>query len=81
MTHYETVIIDLDAIDLEREQGFGSGVPVVRVDIFKGGKRITAHLSLFQHEMKRDPTLNLTVVGKSRDVSRRVQVRPWCADE
>ncbi len=73
-----TITVDLDSFDLATEQGFASGYPVVRLDIMSGGKRITAHVDLFQHELKRDPTLRLTVVRKSADVTKTVQVRPWC---
>ena len=71
------VTVDLDAFDLAVAQGFGSGVDVVRIDILRGGKRITAGVDLFKHELKRDPTLRLTVVNRGRDVTRTAQVRPW----
>lgn len=69
--------IDLDVIDLATEQAFASGIPIVRIDILRGGKRITVHVDLFQHELKRDPTLRVTAVKKSADVTRTIQVRPW----
>ena len=71
------ITIDLDAFALELEQGFASGVDVVRVDVVRGGKRITVGLDLFQHELKRDPTMRLTAVHRGRDVTRTLQVRPW----
>jgi len=68
--------VGLDGLNLEIEQGV-SGLPLVRIDFYRGGKRVTAHLSLFQHELRRDPTLRLTVVNRGRDVSRTVQICPW----
>ena len=71
------ITVDLDQFDLARDQGCGSSWPIVRVDIIKGGKRVTVHLGLYQHEMKRDPSLRVNVMAKSKDVIREVSVRPW----
>lgn len=76
----KSIKVDLDSIDLVKEGGFG-GMPIVRIDFHSGGKRVTAHVSMYQHELRRDPTLLLTVVNKHKDVSRTVQIHPWTKDE
>ena len=72
-----TVTIDLDSFDLSKEQGFGSGVALARFDIIQGGKRVTVHVDLFQHELRPDPTIRMTAVGPKKDRVLTLQVRPW----
>ena len=69
--------IDLDAIDIEKEQGFGSGVKVVTIDFVQDGKHVHVHIDLYQHEMKSAPTLRMTAVNRTRDTTRVIQVKPW----
>jgi hypothetical protein len=69
--------VNLDTFDLSTEQGFGSGVQLARIDIHKGGKRQTVWIDLFQHEMKRDPTIRMGVIGPHKDVTVTAQIKPW----
>ena len=71
------ITVDLDAFDLSLEQGFASGVTVARLNFLRDGKRVTANVDLFQHELRKNPTLRLTIVNRTRDITQTVQVNPW----
>ena len=81
MSNEKTITVNLDKVDLEREQGYGTGLPLVRIDILQGGKRMTVHIDLFKHELRPVPTLRMCAVNRHADVTRTVQVRPWAKDE
>jgi hypothetical protein len=73
--------VDLDGFDLETEQGFGTGVPLVTLEFIKGGKKVYVHVDIFQHELKPNPTLRMISVNRTKDSTCTVQVRPWAKDD
>ena len=68
-----SMTVDLDGFDLSLEMA----VKLMRFDILKDGKRVTVSVELFQHELKADPTISMTVCNRSRFVTRNAQVKPW----
>lgn len=74
----KTITIDLD--QTPPELAGANGLHVCRVDIISGGKRITAHLNVWQHELRPSPTLRMTVSSQRGYVVREAQAKPWVED-
>lgn len=73
MTAPKELVINLDEIQITKT----AGVALVRLDFVQDGKHVHVHIDLYQHELRASPTLRMTAVNRTKDVTKVLQVRPW----
>lgn len=72
------ITVQIDDVKLETRGAYGHDIALI--DFIQNGKRVTAHLNLFQMGHHKNPTLRLTVVNRGDDVTKMVRIRPWTDD-
>lgn len=69
-------VVEVQVDNLREEQTTG-GIPVVRLDLMRGGRRVSVELTISQRPHTSHVTVTMEARKPTRSVRRAIQVKPW----